>query len=207
VTLIVQLALAARLAPQLLVCAKSVELLPASVTPEMVSAALPVFLTVVDIAVAVEPTGVLGKLRVVGESDTMGVAVPAPVSVTVWGDPVASSVTEIVVVKLAAETGVKVAEIVQVLPAASVVPQLVVSAKSDVLAPESVMPEMFRTALPVFDSVVDMAVAVEPTDVFGKLMVVGESEATGAGAGVPVPLRATVCGDPVASSATEIEAV
>jgi hypothetical protein len=102
---------------------------------------------------------------------------------------------------------VNVTETVQVDPAASVAPQAVldvVMVKSAVLAPVRLMPEMVSVALPVFDSVVDMAVAVEPTAVFGKLMLAGESDATGAA--VPVPDRATVCGDPVASSATETEA-
>jgi len=139
-----------------------------------------------------------------------GGALPVPLRVAVWGELAALSATEIDAVKLPAVAGVKVAEIVQVEPAASDVPQAVsevVMAKSAALAPVSVMPVMFSTALPVLESVVDIAVAVDPAVVAGKVSVVGERLATGTGAAVPVPLRVAVCGLPVASSATEMEAV
>jgi len=45
------------------------------------------------------------------------------------------------------------------------------------------------------------ALAIPETDV--KLRVAGVSDTTGAGAGEPVPSRATVCGEPAALSATE----
>jgi hypothetical protein len=51
----------------------------------------------------------------------------------------------------------------------------------------------------VFDSVAASADEVVPVSVLGKLSA-GLSEATGA---VPVPVSATVCGDPEALSATE----
>jgi len=49
-----------------------------------------------------------------------------PVSVTVCGEPVALSVTETVAEKLATEAGVKVTEMEQLAPAASVKPQALV---------------------------------------------------------------------------------
>ncbi len=70
-----------------------------------------------------------------------------------------------------------------------------------------VMPEMFSVALPVLERVVEMAVAVDPTVVSGKLIVVGEREAAGAVAAEPLPCRRTICGEPAALVGTESEAV
>jgi hypothetical protein len=75
----------------------------------------------------------------------------------------------------------------------------VVNAKSLGLAPVMLGTMLFSAALPVFDNVVDSAAEVVPDAVFGKLSA-GLSEAAGA---VPVPVSATVCGDPEALSATE----
>jgi hypothetical protein len=75
----------------------------------------------------------------------------------------------------------------------------VVSAKSLGLAPVMLGTMLFRAAVPVFDSVAASADEVVPVNVLGKDSA-GLSEATGA---VPVPDRATVCGEPEALSATE----
>ena len=58
---------------------------------------------------------------------------------------------------------------------------------------------LFSAALPVFDNVAASADEVVPDAVFGKLSA-GLSEAAGA---VPVPVSATVCGEPEALSATD----
>ena len=58
---------------------------------------------------------------------------------------------------------------------------------------------LFSGAVPVFDNVAASADEVVPVSVLGKLSA-GLSEPTAA---VPVPLSATVCGDPDALSATE----
>jgi hypothetical protein len=200
VTVIVQFAPAASVPPQVVVFEKSVVSL--SVMPLIFNTALPVFDNVVDTAADVDPTAVLAKLSVVGDSDATGAGagVPVPLSAAVCGEPAALSATESVALYACAADGENVTEIVQFAPAANVLPQVVVFAKSVVSL--SVMPLMFNTALPVFDSVVDSAADVDPTAVLAKLSVVGDSEATGVAA-TPVPLSATVCGDPVASSATE----
>lgn len=125
-----------------------------------------------------------------------------PCSVTVCGDPAASSAIETVAVKLAADAGVNVTEMEQLAFAASEFPQVFVCAKSAVFAPPSVMPLMFITALPVFFSVAVCAVAVVPVCV-EKVSELGVTDATGTGTAVPVPLRATVCGEPEALSAIE----
>ena len=58
---------------------------------------------------------------------------------------------------------------------------------------------LFSGAVPVFDNVAASADEVVPVSVLGKLSA-GLREAAGA---VPVPLSATVCGEPDALSATE----
>ena len=63
------------------------------------------------------------------------------------------SATETAAVKLAAESGAKVTEIVHVAEAASVVPQVVVSAKSAGFAPASETVIPVSVALPVLVSV------------------------------------------------------
>jgi len=143
-------------------------------------------------------------VSVAGENVTMGAGagVPVPVSVAVCGELAALSVTVRVALKVAAEVGVKVTEMVQVEDTASVEPQVVVWAKSEGLAPVSEIPVMLSTALPVFESVRVCAAEVVPAVVLGKVSVPPDKEATGAGAGVPVPVSAAVCGEPVELSAT-----
>jgi len=89
----------------------------------------------------------------VSEKSVATGGVPVPLSVVVCGEPAALSATEMEAVKLAADAGVKVTEIVQLAAAASIAPQVVVSAKSAGFAPFRVMPVMVSAALPVFDSV------------------------------------------------------
>jgi hypothetical protein len=146
-----QLALAASELPQVLVCAKSVGLVPVIEIPEMVRAAVPVFLSVTVCAVEVEPK-TAEKVSDVGEREAAGAdaAVPVPLKATVCGEPVALSATESVAAKLAADAGVKVTEIEQLALAASELPQVLVCAKSVGLVPVIVIPEMARAAVPVF---------------------------------------------------------
>jgi hypothetical protein len=118
------------------------------------------------------------------------------------------SATERVAVKLAAEAGVKLTEMVQVAPASRVVPQVVaVWLKSLALAPPMLMAMPVRVAFPVLERVVVKVAAVEPAAVLGKASVAGESEAIGAGGATPAPVIAAVCGEPAALSATEMFAV
>jgi hypothetical protein len=58
---------------------------------------------------------------------------------------------------------------------------------------------LFNVAVPVFDSVAESAEEVVPASVLGKFSA-GLSVAAGA---VPVPVSDTVCGEPVALSATD----
>ena len=105
------------------------------------------------------------------------------------------------------DAGVKVAEIVQLALDASVLPQVVVWVKSVGFVPPRTMLAMFSVAPPVLVSVTDMEDEALAGAVLGKLMVVPESVAMGAGEVWPTPVSMTVCGEPAALSATESAAV
>jgi hypothetical protein len=129
-----------------------------------------------------------------------------PLRVTVCGDPAALSATVRVALKLATDAGVNVMLMLQLDPAASDEPQVLVCEKSVGLAPVMVMPLMVSAALPVLESVaVCEAVVVPLVDV--KLSVAGVRDAMGAGGTAPVPVRAMLCGEPVALSVIETVAV
>jgi hypothetical protein len=108
-----------------------------------------------------------------GESVAMGAvaaAVLAPLSVMDCGEPAALSLTESAAEKVAPEVaGVKVTEMVQAFPAATVVPQLLVCAKAEALAPvmENAMP--VSAPLPLLVSVAVIAEDVTLAAVTGKL--------------------------------------
>jgi hypothetical protein len=100
-------------------------------------------------------------------------------------------------VKLPASAGVNVTEIVQLEPAASGLSHVLVCAKSAALVPVIEMLNVSGAA-PVFINVADCAALVVPV-VALNVSDGGVSETIGAR---PVPVRATVCGEPVALSAT-----
>ena len=82
--------------------------------------------SVTDIGELLVPTVTLPKFNDVGFSLT---TVPVPVSDTVCGLPAALSVTDIVPVSAPTDPGVKVTEMVQFAPAATLDPQVLVSPK------------------------------------------------------------------------------
>ena len=98
------------------------------------------------------PTTWLAKVRLVGERLTAG-AVPVPVRLTLWGLPVALSVRVTAAVRVPLAVGVKVTLIVQLAPAATLEPQVLVWAKSLALVPVSAMLGTLKAALPVLFSV------------------------------------------------------
>lgn len=87
---------------------------------EIVSAAVPVFLSVTTCAADEEPTWVEVKARLVGERLTTGTPTPVPVSATVCGEPGAVSLKLRVAAKVPAAVGLKVNVVRQEAPAASV---------------------------------------------------------------------------------------
>jgi hypothetical protein len=104
----------------------------------------------------------LPKVTEVGETLATGAAaaVPVPVSETVWGLPAASLVIERDALRAAATGGVKVTLMVQLAPAATLLPQVLVCAKSPESAPVIVIPLMDSVEPPVFDRVTVWAVLV-----------------------------------------------
>jgi len=73
-------------------------------------------------------------------------------------------------------------------------------------APVTAMLVMLNAALPVFVSVTACAALVVPTCWLVNVKLDADKLTTGAGAGVPVPLRVMVCGLPVALSVMDTEA-
>jgi hypothetical protein len=141
VTLSVQLALAARLAPQVSVWEKS----PLALMLVMLRVALPVLLRVTVRAPLLVPTGCAGKVKETGETLATG-AVPVPVRLTDWvvaGLSLSVMVNEPLLEPLA--VGVKVTLRVQLALAARLAPQVLVWEKS----PLALMLVMLRVALPV----------------------------------------------------------
>lgn len=107
-------------------------------------------------------------------------AVAVPERLTVGTVPAALLATESVALKVATEVGANVTEMMQFVPAASVVPQVLVCAKAEAPAPPSVMPVMLSTALPVFESCRVWAALVE-LELVAKVSEPGETAITGAG--------------------------
>ena len=124
----------------------------------------------------------------------MGVTVtpvPVPVRVALCGLPAALSDTERVPVRAPVAPGRNVTLMVQLAPAAKVVPQVVVSAKSEAFVPAIETPLMVMVPLPVFRSVTVLALLVTFTGWIPNGTVVGVRLATGL---VPVPVKLTCCG-------------
>jgi hypothetical protein len=103
--------------------------------------------------------------------------VPVPLRETVCGLPDALSVTEIVPLRLPEIVGVNVTFTMQFAPAATVEPQLFVSAKFAL----ALMFEMVNVAVPELVSVTESGWLVVPTTSSPKLSVLGEKETFGDG--------------------------
>jgi hypothetical protein len=104
------------------------------------------------------------------------------------------SVTTAEAVKLPAFADVKVMLSVQLAPAASETPQVLVCEKAAALVPEKAMDVMLRGALPVLVSVAVCAAGVVPA-LAENVSVAGVSEATGVPATVPLNGTAWVEGE------------
>jgi hypothetical protein len=182
VTLIVQFAFAASDAGHVFVCAKSPRLVPVTVTPEIVNAAVPVFVTVIACAGLVVFSACDANVKLVGANVTTGVlaAAPVPVSGTNCGLPAALSAKLTFALRAPVAVGVNVTLTVQFAFAASEAGQALVCAKSPGLVPVTVIPEIVSAALPVLVSVMvcDALVVFSVCDANVKLA--GERPATGA---------------------------
>src|SRR2546426_433168 len=157
-TPIVQLAPGARVLVQPLVSPKSA----LACTPVMVSGASPVLLSVTFCGRPVVPTNWLAKLRLAGDRLTTG-AMPVPLRAAICGLPEALSVTTSAAERAPRALGLKVTLIVQLAPAARLVPQLLLRAKSLLFGPVIATPLIFSAWLPVLESVTGWAGLAVPT--------------------------------------------
>ena len=149
VTLIVQLAPAATELPQVLIWEKSLALVPVTARLEIVSVVPPVLVSVTACALLLVPTPWLVNVKPVGANVTVPpVAVPVPVKLTAWGLPVALSTTVTRAARPPLADGVKVTAIVQLVPAVTELPHVLVWAKSLALVPVSAMLVILNAALP-----------------------------------------------------------
>src|SRR5207302_1921560 len=120
-TLMVQLAPAAREAPQVGVCEKSPAAAPVMVKPVIVSAVVPMLVSVMSLAAVVVPTVTEPKFKLVGASLAV---VPTPLSGINCGLPAALSATLRDALRVPMTRGVKVMLKVHLAPAAREAPQV-----------------------------------------------------------------------------------
>ena len=166
-TLRLQLAFGAKLLPQVLVSEKSVEFVPPTEMLVMLSAALPTFVIVTFFAVLAVPTFTIPKLKLAGISFT---AVPVPESAT---DCVPSlSAMFNVPACLPVAVGVNFTDIVQLAPAATLVPQVLVSENSLEVA----ILVILSAALPLLVRVTDFAALLVPKSCLVKVRLEGDSD-------------------------------
>jgi hypothetical protein len=133
-TMMVQLELPGMEPPQLSLSLKSPTFAPLNLVEFKVIAAALALATVMGSGLKL-PTVTIPKDSESGE--TVSAVVPVPLSETVCGLPMPSSVTLRVALRLPVQPGVNVTVMVQLAPAARVVPQLLLCAKSDLSEPET----------------------------------------------------------------------
>lgn len=124
-------------------------------------------------------------------------AVPVPVSETDCGEPAALSIMASVPRLVPIAVGVNVTEIVQLAPAATLAPQVFVSAKS----PEAAIEVIFKAAASELVSITVCAVLVVPSVCEAKVRLAGVS-VTVETPEEPDPVSDTVCSPLAARVAT-----
>ena len=183
---------AARLAVQVdAEMVKSVALAPAMAMLLSVMAAGP-FDNVTDCDALPDPTDVLAKERLEGETDALEAANPVPDRATACGLLVAESVKVRVAVRVPDAVGLKTTVAEQPAPAprlaVQVVPEMVKSAAS---APVMAIPLMVIAVVRPLLSVADCDALLAPTTVEAKDRLAGLTVTVPA---APRPVKATVCG-------------
>jgi hypothetical protein len=195
VTLMEQLPPAATGLPQVLLCAKSPELVPVTTTVLIFRVAFPVLLTVTVWAELVEPTPCEANVRLEAERLTTEPN-PTPVKGTICGLVEALSTIMTEADRFPTALGVNVTVIVQSTPAARVAGQVLVEVKSPALVPVTLMLEIDRFVFPLFVNVVDWEGLVVPTDWLAKVRLAGDRLTAGP---EPVPARLVLWTVPVTS--------
>ena len=152
VTPIEQLAPAASVLTQAVVdTAKSVALVPENPIPAMFKVAFPVLFKMTARGALVVVTGWLPKARLLGERPATAAALaPVPVRLMICGLSLALSVMVNAALRLPAAVGVNVTLTVQLPPAATELPQVVVSGKSPALPPVTAKLVMPKAEFPLF---------------------------------------------------------
>lgn len=175
----VQLAFTARVAPQLLVCAKSPGFGPASAMLEKCNVPVPEFVTVNPCEALVPPTIADGNVKLPGTSVTAGVGFnPSPLSATECGLPAELSAMFRDAERAPAACGANVILNVQLAPGLSVAGQLLVCEKSAGFAPAIETVPTVSVANPVFVSVMgNDALCPRSTPLNAKVL--GEKVAAG----------------------------
>jgi hypothetical protein len=167
----------------------------------IVNTALPVFVNVTVCAALAVPTVWLLNVSDAGVTLAAGAGAltPVPARLTVCGLPEALSVIVSIPAYPAAPLGLNVTLIVQLPPALSTLPQLLLSAKLVIL----LLTELIvSVAPPVFVNVTVCAALVVPTVWLLNVSDAGVTIAVGVAGLAPVPVRLTICGLPEALSAT-----
>ncbi len=193
-TLIVQLAPAATLPPFGQVMPDAGKKSPLGTMLAMVNAALPVLVSVTVCGALIVPSAWLGNVRLIGDSLTAGpVSTALPVRLIFCGLSAALSAMVIVPVRRPGIVGVKATLMVQLAPAARLLPQLLDWKKFKLAAMPSI--GKIRVALPLFVSVTGSGRLLVPTVSFPvNVRLGGISVTTGA---APVPLSVIVRGLPL----------
>jgi hypothetical protein len=140
---------------------------------------------VLDVPAACDP-----KVRLVELRTAAGLATPVPLKATLCGLEGALSVTASEAEIAPEATGAKVSEMVQLAPALTLDPQVVVSPKYSALVPVIAMLLMLSAVLPVFESLIACAALVLLRAWLPKAMLVVLNDTRGP---VPVPVKATDC--------------
>ena len=171
--------------------------------PLIVKVALPVLFNVIVCPALVDVTFCAAKVKVEAVSAPRG-ALPVPVKAMACGLPETLSVMLTDAERLPEAVGVKVTLIEQLLPTATGLPQVLLSAKSPEFVPVTPTVLMFSVALPVLFTVTTWAALVVPTDCDAKVRLEAVRLTTGPD---PVPVKPIVCGLPKALSVILTEAL
>jgi hypothetical protein len=190
-----QLAEAASVAPQVVAeMAKSEAFAPVMAILPMLTAVLRPLPNVTDCEGLLDPTRVPAKVRLAGLAATTAGALPKPVRAIVCGLPLSESLKFSSAVRVPVAVGPNTIFAVQLAPAASVVPQVLLKTeKSPGLAPLNVMLLMVIGVVLPLIRVATFWPPLLPMATAAQEMLAGETDALPV-VPVPVPERATVCG-------------
>ena len=195
-TEILQFAPTATLVPHVLVDAKEDAFTP--VTPMLVidKAPCPLLVNVTDCDAVAVPTADDPNERLVAERVTAGPS-PVPLSAMLCGDPPALSTIVTAAVRAPPVVGAKCPWMLQLAPAARLVPQVFAKAKDDAFVPVTVMLVIDKVAVPGLVRVTYCDAVADPTASEPNNRLVADRLAAEPR---PVPVNPMLCGDPEALS-------